>query len=166
MNNLTKIHMISSNQRFVHHIAKRYKHSVRYYDDLISAGNVGMVEAAHRYDPNKGVKFTTYAYYWIRKEMLDLCRMEYKHNNNILINSQEIIECYTNDIASTCLLEDYEMDMFLVYLLPIERIVIKMKYIKNLSLKSISFRMQLPYNRVRNIHNTALSKLRKMNHFT
>ena len=153
--------MISSNQKFVHHIGKKYKHCVKYYDDLISAGNVGMVKAARRYDPNRGVKFTTYAYYWIRKEMLELCKMEYTHGNTLSI-SQEIIENYSEHYNTSVDITQDDLETFLVYLLPIERIVIKMKYINNFSLKTIALRTQISYNHVISIHDTALSKLRKV----
>jgi len=36
-------------------------------EDLISAGNVGIVEAAYRFDPDRGVKFSSYAAWWVRK---------------------------------------------------------------------------------------------------
>jgi len=42
------------------------------FEDLLAAGNVGLVEAAHRFDPSQKVKFLTYASWWIRKRMLDL----------------------------------------------------------------------------------------------
>jgi RNA polymerase sigma factor for flagellar operon FliA len=43
-------------------------------DDMISAGMLGLVEAAHRFDESKGVKFTTFAYYRIRGAVGDLLR--------------------------------------------------------------------------------------------
>src|SRR3989339_1513326 len=41
------------------------------YDDLVSDGTVGLMKAWERFDPNRGVKFETYASYRIRGEILD-----------------------------------------------------------------------------------------------
>jgi len=43
-------------------------------DDLIGAGMLGLVEAAHRYDESKGVKFATFAYHRVRGAVVDLLR--------------------------------------------------------------------------------------------
>ncbi|HOF90131.1 MAG TPA: FliA/WhiG family RNA polymerase sigma factor [Armatimonadota bacterium] len=44
------------------------------YDDLISQAIVGLIEAIDRYDPSRGVKFNTYAYYRIRGAVMDMLR--------------------------------------------------------------------------------------------
>ncbi len=49
------------------------------FEDLYSAGVTGLVEAAERFDPNRGVAFTTYAYYRIRGAVLDSRRAEARH---------------------------------------------------------------------------------------
>jgi RNA polymerase sigma factor (sigma-70 family) len=41
------------------------------FEDLLAVGNVGLVEAAHHYDPGRKVKFLTYAAWWIRKRILE-----------------------------------------------------------------------------------------------
>ena len=61
--------MISGNLRMVAGIARKYSGIVKHMtvDDIIQEGNVGLCRAAEKYDPNRGYKFSTYAYWWIRQ---------------------------------------------------------------------------------------------------
>lgn len=61
--------LISANLRFVINIAKRYAGYEVSFQDLISAGNLGLIEAAKRYDPSKGVRFISYAVWWIKQSI-------------------------------------------------------------------------------------------------
>jgi len=51
-------------------VARRYSGCGLPFDELLAAGNLGLVEAALRFDPSRGVKFVTYADWWIRKSVL------------------------------------------------------------------------------------------------
>jgi RNA polymerase primary sigma factor len=61
--------LVESNLRFVIQVAKQYQGMGLDLADLIAFGNIGLFEAAERFDPDKGVKFITFAVWYIRAEL-------------------------------------------------------------------------------------------------
>lgn len=72
--------LVSRNLRFVVSVAKKYENANAPLQDLINQGNIGLITAAHKFDPSRGHKFISYAVWWIRKEIMD-----YLNNNSRMI---------------------------------------------------------------------------------
>lgn len=59
--------LVESNMRLVINIAKTYRNRAIPLEDLIQEGAIGLMQAAERFDPEKGFRFSTYATHWIRQ---------------------------------------------------------------------------------------------------
>ncbi len=62
--------LVESNLSFVAKVASEYRYLGMPFEDLLNEGNVGLIQAAHRFDPTKDTKFISYAIWWIRKAIL------------------------------------------------------------------------------------------------
>jgi RNA polymerase primary sigma factor len=67
-----KLHheLVVGNLRFVISVAKMYQNQKMDLLDLISEGNIGLIKAAERFDPTTGLKFISYAVWWVRQSIM------------------------------------------------------------------------------------------------
>ena len=105
--------LITRNLRFVISVAKQYQSSQAPLEELINEGNIGLVEAADKFDPTKGFKFISYAVWYVRRSINDylkgksrLVRIPVNRTNELATLNKEINkleqtlgrEIYTEDI--------------------------------------------------------------------
>lgn len=79
--------IINCNQRFVFAIAKRYCTTDKVMD-LVNEGNIGLIDAIDRYDVTKGIRFLSYAVWYIRRSIV-----YYLMNDNLIVRKSNNAKC-------------------------------------------------------------------------
>jgi len=86
--------LVCANLRFVVSIAKRYQNRGVALSDLINEGNVGLLRAARKYDGTKGVKFISYAVWWVRQAIVHTLS-EYAHTVRVPVGRAALMHRIT-----------------------------------------------------------------------
>lgn len=81
--------LVLGNLRFVISVAKQYQNQGLPLLDLISEGNIGLLKSMERFNPSKGVKFISYAVWWIKQSIMSALN---EHSRTIRIPSNLIQE--------------------------------------------------------------------------
>lgn len=168
--------LVYHNLRFVVNIAKNYRNSNVPFADIISEGNLGLIRAAHKFDSSKGVKFISYAVWWI-KNSINECIEKYNRDNETLsYDDYTINKCTDLDNKFEQINEDFEEKInniqsrkdaieSLMKCLHEREIKILTLFFglnggKEMTLEDVGKEMCLTSERVRQIKDGALSKLK------
>lgn len=115
--------LVSANLRFVISVAKKYATEQIPLEDLVNEGNIGLIKAAEKYSPDSGVRFISYAIWWIRKIIMEhitkygkmvripankvnslskLNQMvsDLEQKNGRQVDISEVVSAYSNEISS------------------------------------------------------------------
>ena len=172
--------IMEAHLKFVFDIARRYKGMGIPMGELISDGNLGLAKAIDRYDESRGVKFITYAVWWIRESItadIKKHRRRSEHEvvedfskmsiNEALVSSMQDSSYDTDSLEEKAVImkrQDESVTELLAVLSPREKEVIEMLYgISNdneMSLFEIGDRLGITSERVRQIKTTAIRKMR------
>ena len=168
--------LVYHNLRFVVNIAKNYRNSNVPFADIISEGNLGLIRAAHKFDSTKGVKFISYAVWWI-KNSINECIEKYNRDNETLsYDDYTINKCTDLDNKFEQINEDFEEKInniqsrkdaieSLMKCLHEREIKILTLFFglnggREMTLEEVGKEMCLTNERVRQIKDSALSKLK------
>jgi RNA polymerase sigma factor for flagellar operon FliA len=164
----------------VHRIARQvHKFSTPLfdYDDIYSAGYLGLMDAAKRFDPTKGVKFSTFASQRVRGAMIDEIRKLSRYRHGKEPPPVDYIEALRNedgdliteladpdlDPLGKAILKDQRLELMKIManLSKMERQVIFMYYYKNYGMKGIAKVINRTEGRVSQIHSQAIRRMRE-----
>jgi len=138
-------------------VASRYKKERVSFEDLIQEGFLGLLEAKKRFDPSKKVKFSTYAFYWIKKKILEAIQKE-------RIQSLDSVELNEEILESSIIEKTYESENLEIFpdknLTPLEQKVFKLYFQQGKTLSQIAKELGIRREKVRQIKQLLLRKIK------
>jgi RNA polymerase sigma factor (sigma-70 family) len=140
----------------VRSIATKYNKLGVPHEDLEQEGMIGLLEAADKYDVSKGAKFSTYATFWIKKNILEAVEKEKKSTYKTSALNEEITEDKTGNNAKP----KNDKLKFQSGMPEAEKLVIKLLYEDQLTLKEISEILDISRERVRQLKEKAFRRMR------
>jgi RNA polymerase primary sigma factor len=172
--------LVEANLRFVVSHARRYRGLGVSYLDLIHGGNLGLIEAARRFDPSRNVKFITYAAWWIRESMVHLLADETRafsfppkmfariHDGSDVSLCAPVPEGIGRAVSGLIISRGLDLDNIADAMLDLdghELEIVRMRFgfgdDEPRTLQEIGDRLHLSRERVRQIESRAKSKLRR-----
>ena len=158
--------LVRANLRFVVCVARQYQDQGLSLPDLINEGNVGLIKAAEKFDEKRGLKFITYAVWWIRERILHALAAEQRHLARQLLNELPSPDSLITPRSQTSENFSIEMNHALSLLGARERFIIERAFGLNgqseMTLEEIGEGLELSRERVRQIREKAIRKLRVM----
>ena len=103
--------LIERNMRLVAHLVKKYSHTDRDVEDLISIGTIGLIKAVNTFNEEKGNRLVTYAAKCIDNELLMMLRSEKKRQRETSIYEPLGTDSEGNTISLMDVLESDEVDI-------------------------------------------------------
>ena len=158
--------LVRANLRFVVCVARQYQDQGLSLPDLINEGNVGLIKAAEKFDEKRGLKFITYAVWWIRERILNALAADQRHFTRQLLNELPPPDSLITPVSQTSESLSTEMNQERSLLGERERLIIERTFGLNgqleMTLEEIGESLELSRERVRQIREKAIRKLRTM----
>lgn len=155
--------ILAGHEALARKIAHNYKDRGTDLDDLQQLALIGLYQGYMHYDPDRGVKFSTYAVYWIKKQVLGAFNSkaddgadDESHGVGVSTGAKT----YTGTASEAKPCSEREKMQLPMDMPPLEKDIIQLSIGEQLSLKEISARLKLSVERVKQHRQKALRRIR------
>ena len=139
-------------------IASKYKDEGVPFEDLVQEGFLGLLEAEKKFDASKGAKFSTYAFYWVKKRILDAVRKEKIQTLYSVELNEEILE--NLPVEKTHENNDLDISSFNKILSSLEQEILNLHFWEGKTLSQISKDLGISREKVRQIKQLLIRKIK------